>query len=369
MQAVLDAERATEVDQVVASLYDGVVCPGDWYDALDASRLALGADSFHLFTLRRRDATVLGPVLSNVVEASAPGGEPLGLLGAMTRGAPVGVPLPSHGPTAVLAIVLRTDEETREVLGFVRDSAGAPWGAASRAVFDCLAPHLVRASGLRAHILHLTGPAAIGLSTLDGLAQGMAVVDEECRVQYLNRAAQACCSEEGGVGRVAHGRLLPAQVPQQPAFRQLVRLACEPSGSATGGVLRARAGAGAVVGISVWPLKASHRHLALVVFAGQAAVTSAGPCALGRVLGLTPSEAGLALLLAEGKTLKDFADLRRCTGHTARSHLKNLMQKTGCHRQMELVQLVQAMRPAWSAGPAPARPEPVAPATLRPPFP
>jgi hypothetical protein len=235
MQAVLDAERATEVDQVVASLYDGVVCPGDWYDALDASRLALGADSFHLFTLRRRDATVLGPVLSNVVEASAPGGEPLGLLGAMTRGAPVGVPLPSHGPTAVLAIVLRTDEETREVLGFVRDSAGAPWGAASRAVFDCLAPHLVRASGLRAHILHLTGPAAIGLSTLDGLAQGMAVVDEECRVQYLNRAAQACCSEEGGVGRVAHGRLLPAQVPQQPAFRQLVRLACEPSGSATGG--------------------------------------------------------------------------------------------------------------------------------------
>lgn len=356
MQAMLDAQEAVAVDQVVASLYDGVVCPGDWYDALDALRLMLGADSFHLFTLRRSDATVLGQVLGNAIEASTPDGESLGLLKGMARGAPVGVPLPSHGPTAVLAIVLRADEETREVLGFVRDSAGAPWGATSRSVFDRLSPHLVRASALRAHVLQQTGPAAIGLSTLDGLVQGMAVIDAECRVLYLNRAAQACCTEEGGMGRVAHDRLLPAQLRQQPAFRQLVRRACEPSGNATGGVLRTRGGAGAAVGMSVWPLKASHRHLALVVFAGPPAVSTAGPCMLDRLLGLTPSEARLAQLLAEGKTLKDFADLRQCTSHTARSHLKNLMQKTGCHRQMELVQLVQAMRPAWNAGPVPFRP-------------
>lgn len=359
MQTLQDAEKSTDVDLVVASLYDGVVCPGDWYDALDAMRIALGADSFHLFTLRCNDAAVLGHVLSNVVDAPGDGPrahafdrDPLDLVGAMARWAPVAVPLPSQGPAAALAIALHAEDDTREVLGFVRTGAAAvPYEASTRALFERLSPHLVRASALRAHIRHLTGPAAIGLSTLDGLAQGMAVVDEDCRVQYLNRAAQACCTAHGGAGRVVQGRLMPTQSPQRIAFRRLVRLACEPSGSAAGGVLRARADAGAVVGISVWPLKAGHRHLALVVFAGLAAM--AGPCALSRVLGLTPTEAGLALWLAEGKTLNDFAGNRQCSGHTARSHLKNLMQKTGCHRQMELVQLVQAMRPAWNAGPAP----------------
>ncbi len=32
--------------------------------------------------------------------------------------------------------------------------------------------------------------------------------------------------------------------------------------------------------------------------------------------------------------------------HTARSHFKNLMRKTGCHRQVELVRLLQSLQPA-----------------------
>lgn len=349
MQTLRNVQAATDaaVDQVIAALYDGVMCPGDWYDALDASRLALGADSFFLFTVRRDDATVFGRVVGNAIEASGVDGEPLDALAAMTCGAAVGVPMSLRGPAAVLAMVLRSDEKTREVIVFIHARAGTPWADASRAVLDRLAPHLVRASVLRAHIRHLAAPAAIGLSTLDGLSQGIAVVDEECRVQYLNRAAQACCAADAAMGRVEHGCLLPAQLAQRPAFRRLVRLACVPSASAAGGASNAWAGAGVPTGLSVWPLKADLRHLALVAFAAQ----PGAPGALNRMLGLTPTEAGLALWLAEGKTLRDYAGVRQCSGHTARSHLKNLLQKTGCHRQMELVQLVQAMRPVWSAGP------------------
>ncbi len=52
----------------------------------------------------------------------------------------------------------------------------------------------------------------------------------------------------------------------------------------------------------------------------------------GGMLGLLPTEARLALLLASGKTVKDFVAIEGVSWHTARSHLKNILRKTGCHR-------------------------------------
>jgi DNA-binding CsgD family transcriptional regulator len=58
------------------------------------------------------------------------------------------------------------------------------------------------------------------------------------------------------------------------------------------------------------------------------------------LLGLTDAEARLALALAQGQSLKQFAAVQGCTWHTARTHAKNLMRKTGVHRQAELARLV-----------------------------
>jgi DNA-binding CsgD family transcriptional regulator len=348
-----------DIDPIVSLLYDGIDCPGDWYDALDAIRVVLDADSFHLFTLRREDASVLPAALTNV---DVPDARPLARLSEMTRALPVGAFVAGAygiGACPMLAMSLRADESTREVLGFLRSGSDRGYGPASLALCGQWAPHLVRAGELRARMQQLVGHAAIGLSTLDGLSQGMAVIDEDCRVQYLNRAGQARVTGDGPC-RIEQGRLLPASGLHQPAFRKLVRNACAASGAPASGASRARATA-LPSGLSVLPLKASHplasfrhRHLALVVFASPAAACDTDPRVLGELLGLTPTEAGLALLLSAGKTLKDFADVRQCSTHTARSHLKRLLQKTGCHRQMELVQLVQSMRPVWSAGPAEA---------------
>ncbi|WP_169805119.1 helix-turn-helix transcriptional regulator, partial [Variovorax boronicumulans] len=109
--------------------------------------------------------------------------------------------------------------------------------------------------------------------------------------------------------------------------------------------------AGSVVRITVLPLKPSHplavlrqRHRALVVFAHPAEAAPVEPRQLESLLGLSPTEARLALLLASGKTVKDFAAAQHCSEHTARSHLRNVMRKTDCHRQAELVLLVQSLR-------------------------
>src|SRR5262245_52319263 len=61
---------------------------------------------------------------------------------------------------------------------------------------------------------------------------------------------------------------------------------------------------------------------------------------LARVYGLTPAEAKLAAALAGGSTLGDYADNARITIGTARWYLKQVLAKTGAHRQSELVRQV-----------------------------
>ena len=59
---------------------------------------------------------------------------------------------------------------------------------------------------------------------------------------------------------------------------------------------------------------------------------------------LTPSEARIALWLAEGKSLEEAAHEMTVAQETARSHLKSIFRKTGTHRQGELVALVARLR-------------------------
>ena len=55
---------------------------------------------------------------------------------------------------------------------------------------------------------------------------------------------------------------------------------------------------------------------------------------------LTPAEARLAKLIAEGERLDSIADRLGISVHTARTHLKRVFEKTGVERQAELVQLM-----------------------------
>jgi DNA-binding CsgD family transcriptional regulator len=63
---------------------------------------------------------------------------------------------------------------------------------------------------------------------------------------------------------------------------------------------------------------------------------------LRRVYGLTAAEARVAQRLAQGRSIESIAaDLGVCV-HTARNHLKQIFDKTGTHRQAELVALLHA---------------------------
>ena len=55
---------------------------------------------------------------------------------------------------------------------------------------------------------------------------------------------------------------------------------------------------------------------------------------------LTPGEARMARLIADGLGLRDAATSLGVTRNTARTHMKRVYAKTGVHRQTDLVRLL-----------------------------
>jgi DNA-binding CsgD family transcriptional regulator len=58
------------------------------------------------------------------------------------------------------------------------------------------------------------------------------------------------------------------------------------------------------------------------------------------VYSLTPSEAQVAISLANGHSIDEIADSSNHSSHTIRSQLKSVFRKTGVSRQSELIKLL-----------------------------
>ena len=100
--------------------------------------------------------------------------------------------------------------------------------------------------------------------------------------------------------------------------------------------------------LSFMPLRPRHalrRHgegkaRVLVVFHASDDAIKLSPELIAQLHGLTPTESILAAALAEGRTVTQYAAEKGCSELTARVHLKHILEKTGTHRQAELVGLL-----------------------------
>ena len=84
----------------------------------------------------------------------------------------------------------------------------------------------------------------------------------------------------------------------------------------------------------------SLRVSALVLIVDPASRARIDPGLVVEVLGLTPAEGQVAVLLAEGKTVREIAVATGRRESTIRWHLHHICSKLGISRQVELVQLV-----------------------------
>jgi DNA-binding CsgD family transcriptional regulator len=87
-------------------------------------------------------------------------------------------------------------------------------------------------------------------------------------------------------------------------------------------------------------MRLSRQPAVLVLVSDPEAKPRAAPELLAQLYGLTAREAELVTLLLDGLDLRDAAERLALSINTVRTHLRGVFNKTGTHRQSELVALV-----------------------------
>jgi DNA-binding NarL/FixJ family response regulator len=230
----------------------------------------------------------------------------------------------------------------------VHREPGAPmFGQQGRAVFERLMPHLMRAERLRERMRLLSDDVAVAHATLDQLAAAAFVVDAQGGLRAANRQAEALFAEATSV-RVHHGKVCLVTAGPSHRLAHAVQQAMPPALNASAFLVPETAHS-ATLHVMVLPLSSAvamarlaDRALALVIVVDPSAKQP--PRDLFRsIYALTATEAALASAIAQGLTLKDWANERRVAISTARTHLATVFQKTGASTQAQLVRLMRAL--------------------------
>jgi DNA-binding CsgD family transcriptional regulator len=251
--------------------------------------------------------------------------------------------------TRCLAGMLDVDARALSCLSINRGERGAPFGPDDTALLQALMPHLQRALEIHRRLAEADVQLTARADALDRLSHGVLVLSATGRLLFANRAGEAILRARDGL--TFEREALQAARPQDTTR---LRAAIAAAASTTAGT---GLSAGGVVTLG---RPSGRRALILVVspVAARALLLDIDPPAavvfvtdperaplpdervIREALGLTPAEARLSRLLAEGVALEQAAGRLGLTVHTARTRLKAIFEKTGCHRQAELVRLV-----------------------------
>lgn len=223
-----------------------------------------------------------------------------------------------------------------------------------------LTPHLQRATRLHAQFVELRTREDASTAALDALDFGVVACDDDGRIVHMNRWAEERIEAGDGL-RVQQSRLLTPDLAATERLRELLRR-CSATASLAGGegggallLSRHRADARPYTAFVV-PLSRRRelslrfaptpQAVSLVVVMDPEQDISSPTGVLRELYGFTAAEATMALTLANGGTVDDYADRFRVKRETARWHLKRVLAKTNAGKQGRLVSmLLRALAP------------------------
>lgn len=326
--------------RLVNRIYAGAVDPRAWPGIVKAVAQFIGAPRARLFT-PSRDAARGGLDISYGIPALVPQ-EGLAVLDAHFAFSTdsLGARLSLHRPT--------------EERGF---------GKEERRRMRLLLPHLARALGVMHRLRDAELKGGSSLAALDRLATGVVLVDGRGAVAHANRAAERIFDAGEGLVLLREagsslGRLAPLDAAAQAALARAIdsmpdpRLLQAEDHSLTMLVPHSPSGRSRVLGLAPLPPAAGFETAAgparAIVFILDSDRSSDFLDAelLRRLYGVTQAEARLAARLFSGETLADAASHCGIAQATARTQLRGIFEKTGTHRQAELVRLLVALTAA-----------------------
>ena len=242
--------------------------------------------------------------------------------------------LASIGIGRFMGTLQRLEGDTYLAVALHREAGdGRDFGCGQGQRLEVLAPHLRQAVQLAGQLQQAEGRRQRLEGHLDGLRCGLLLCDAQAQVHWMNHSARALT--DGTRELMVHGGLLRARQPAatRALHQEIARAGPAPRFVAVGDgpqalhvALRAQAGVGCEAGAL----------LALTRTADAAQVPLDAWCSL---LGVSRAEAALVATLVAGGTVEQHAAQRGVSVGTVRGQLKQVLAKTGTHRQAELVRL------------------------------
>ncbi len=233
----------------------------------------------------------------------------------------------------------------------LRDMEKGAWSGGEVRVIDEILPHLNRALKIHSEFTHLRLKQDALLKGLDRLVIGLILYDRNALPVYINPTAKSIIEKHPAMQLQDDDLLLTNPVDEKNLRKTIVDTAeIDPDDSWKQSV---------AIGIThpdveaPLPLLVTPMHAHLITSdldyeGAKVAVFLSDPNPLQpisvdnlvSVYSLTPSEAQVAISLANGHSIDEIANNSNHSAHTIRSQLKSVFRKTGVSRQSELIKLL-----------------------------
>ena len=254
-----------------------------------------------------------------------------------------------------------SDGEDSISLNIMRGPAQSPFNPSELEEFGCLVPSLRSAVNLHRRLAKNDFERRCTSQLLDGVQFGIALADQQCRVHFMNRAANELCGQRDGL-TYGNRNLLLADPKQQRELETMVAEVITGQGNDNERSVRMlpvsrRSGRpdytvmisamGARLGAAANGLVQDAMALLLLSDPEQHAQQSQ---VVPWLYHLTRTETHVLSLLLEGLTVDAIGRRLHISDHTTRTHVKNLLRKTNTSRQADLIRVVMSS-PAWVLSP------------------
>ena len=233
----------------------------------------------------------------------------------------------------------------------IRDSVDPDgWSSSQIGMVARMLPHVRQYVRVRSALAEARALGASVIELLDNTRMGIIQLDWGGRILEANDRALELLRQNDGL--TDEGGELRASWPEDNARLQelLARALPRLSGlGASGSMAVRRRSWSPGLALHVKPATVreveyrSLRVAALVLIVDPVSRAELEPALVEAVLGLTPAEAAITVLLAEGRTLRQIAASTGREYSTIQTHLRHIFAKLGCSRQLEVVQAVAAL--------------------------
>jgi DNA-binding CsgD family transcriptional regulator len=251
------------------------------------------------------------------------------------------------GAHHICASIIDQGEGRLAVLTILRGPGQREYSSRHVRLVKNLHPHMARALRLHRKMLDLKHAAAAAANAIDVLDAAIVGLEQDGKVCFLNVAAESLL-RSNKILFIQDGKIAPCDSREAAAFENLWKSASSRDIDVVPGEAITLNKDDRSLHVSALPFTSrenlvSVRLKVFLILTDPDAPPKSRERLLTRLFRLTPAETRVAMLLTGGLEPNEIATRTRTTGHTVRSHLKSIFQKTNVTRQSQLTRLISRL--------------------------